>query len=1781
MPELTIEGPLYVCRETEATFFLKGDVEGEVIWSFTGDHEIGEDPYQEATVRWYDLGSFMIKISIDGRSVAEFQVTVVEAPRPEIIGISSIYAGETYSYYATKNYDFTNVFWNVQNGTIISGQNTEVIQIQWASSGGSSLTLVESLPNTECSGSSESLSILRLSTSASFNSKRALLQTARSDRDDADQNLYLDREQKIIKEQALENALREDPNASNAATQNLQNDIAQLEIDIARKLKLAYIHQENVKNHQRQVCNDSLENQVSNLSDTYPIALFPLKIQTKFKKTGEAYTLKVRFYPDDIHLEGHEPELTAIERQAGQDYWTELSGATTENERKAAWNALASGFSPQRAAWIVIKTDPLLDPSDEVGEKSSDWTRRHMIRLLPDRFVVTLYRSTTEGGNYTQLGAVESNLVTDKMEIGLNPHDDDSIRQEGTDTDHVIHLGDDQSWLQDFDKAVEIGMGVQIDMPSMSQTATDVENGYYKLIVAGVRVSTDESGSKDLIEANFNNHHYTDDGMRLLKIKTPTSNTDILSTPYRRKDIGHKNSYAIERQSPLFTNYSHYLTRRDGQRLAEALGISDEVLHHIHGAQHEDIRKALINNQVWSSSTVGKKMRDLWGYWFSMEDVDNTRNFFKNYVVARGILPTILVDDQPYGVMPVSAFGEWIWDEGNEADEYPFLEGLRGTLENISTVVDGLVPNVPKVGKAGDNAQEALLHSLSQQAVSAKLKIRTALGPDLVYNSLSFNNKLESANSWYSSMKTRAESKMEALGMPTGEGQSIPKAFMLSHKDANGAINKGLLQNERLSESSPVKELAETGQNYFRWLADSNFADIRGMMVEGNPMEVAPDNLIFKTSREAVMNEYWFAAYKLAQNNGVENLPWETPEFEGVPDPGTEEYPEGLSAADVIPNAADPWSLMDMQVAEVHEEMTLAEYLDSEESNSIPEKADLDNSKSALSDMANYPSAEVDQLIRETLDANSYRLDGWQLGMVNYRLEKMRYGSGSRTYGSYIGAYGYVEDLKVNTDRSYLDSSEKTQIGESGDIEKDARSKGFVHAPTLNHATAAAILKSAYDPIKDKEWGSDAGYPRRINLNSGRVRKAQAFMEGLSAGQELSGMLGYEFERGLQESTLQLDVYIYYFRRAFPTQEITNYEEEPTETIEASNVVDGYTLYNTVKQAIADEVDYPYGLDQSQLPNPGTAESDFMTAQILNLGEIVDAIHDLAVSESVYQLVQGKVETAGSIMENFEKGEFMKPDFQVTETPRNKSVFNQKLALHFNPASTSAAEWGVASSYRSELGPTLNAWIADQIPNPDGIIFSVSIKDQIGEPAEVDTISNWTIGDLEIQPIDLLYIYDSSYHEVNSALSNLIRYKVKVAQNLTQNAEITIDYKTPHIGYNPNTERSFEQAEALLEHIKKFIINSRVLKPVDFLLEYEIEDGSLDLSLGYDLSELGNRVQGALDALQTLKENLEYSINEVTDEQYQGDLATDLGIFRGYLFEMHRFNIMSSLPESVTEVSQEAYDQILAKSQALLVTLQQKYNEANTKWSGFSLPGNVSPDTKQDLVDLAREVGHLIFGDAFQLIPRFKFYNPVEMSNCFQDSTSLLPSDNADAAEEVLTSVACVRPRVSEWDISRILSEEYSQSDQYLYPIQLPYTASDKWYAVPHEDPIEMEESKYSIIIASPANSGSFNANLAHAGLIIDEWTESIPQREVSTSLTYHKDEPGSNAANCILLAVTPEETGNWQWDHLVKTIDETFRLAKRRAAGPELIAGTELADLTYPMVITESGQENGLVGTF
>jgi hypothetical protein len=210
--------------------------------------------------------------------------------------------------------------------------------------------------------------------------------------------------------------------------------------------------------------------------------------------------------------------------------------------------------------------------------------------------------------------------------------------------------------------------------------------------------------------------------------------------------------------------------------------------------------------------------------------------------------------------------------------------------------------------------------------------------------------------------------------------------------------------------------------------------------------------------------------------------------------------------------------------------------------------------------------------------------------------------------------------------------------------------------------------------------------------------------------------------------------------------------------------------------------------------------------------------------------------------------------------------------------------------------------------------------------------------------------------------------------------------------------------------------------------------------------------------------------------------------------------------------------------------------------------------------------GQSLLGAGFNILPLFTYNNESDILASDTDRTQLLGFATTGAgmlypADEWMQQAAHVRPRLARWDYIRMLCEAGGNLPA-LRPVQVPYRANDSWLAVEYpatdpQDPTQPFTVTRDTLSVAIHGDQAFVAGKAHCGMLVDDWTEQIPNKQEVTGIGFNYDQPNAFPPQTILLAITPEVTGTWSWDKLTGILTDTLLRAKLRAVDPDLLAAT------------------------
>ena len=977
-----------------------------------------------------------------------------------------------------------------------------------------------------------------------------------------------------------------------------------------------------------------------------PIAMLPVRIETRFTPSAAGGSeLLVRIYPDEVHSDAHEPELTDDELAWGEAFAAELAAAADAEARKRAWVKLASRFGPRRAAWVAEVTAPLDADGNPVAAAASPprrgaaWSRAARAGALPDRWVLLGYQGGTR-----VLTHWFAEPVAEPLAVGPSP-----AAQVPDPGDDQLPLDDGMRWMVEFDSAVKAGMASRVPL-----TPQQEQQGFSLLMSLGVKSTIDSTAGADRLGVLLAAHRYSD-GLELPPSGVPTNNTSE-EEAQGREDPYFEESFALARGP------SRARGGTDGAILADALGLDPLVLGRVRGADGAAQAAARAMNLALWPATWGYYLDQMMAEVFSESAIEAGREHYVSLVRGGGTLPALRIGGQPYGVLPVTSLERWVPAEGD-----PYDARIVSMLRSLREVWRRALPAAPHIGRAvPPDADADLIELLGMEPVSRAFHGRPLLGRHYLRNLQTFLGLTE-VDEWWTAQEAAARSALVALNVPW-DPRLIRAAFSPEGRALTGPL---------VDEPDPPPPGKRRGHDYMKLLTSNALTsdELRSEVYGGD--DYRHRSLLYLLLRHSLLTQYASTTWAILVREGLK--------VRG--DRGEAELVDLPQPTETI------WRLLDQPIP-LTGGRTLGQFLDDHGTpGQEPAARGLREWRAAVRSLQGLQTPDLERAMGETLDAASHRLDAWITSFAQKRLNWLRAQAGD---GVQLGGYGWVENVRRSLTRG---APVTPPPGEAGTpLYEDRGNAGYVHAPSLAHAGAAAVLRSGH-----LSNGGAADAPFAVDLSSARVRSAIELFDGVREGQPLGALLGYRFERGLHENHPGrfLDKYIPVFRELDPlvARKLVP-GSEPLEATAAANVVDGLKLLERWKGTGAAGIPWGSGTLPSATVRP--SEYEAIVAELESLDRAVDAMADAATAEGIYQLVQGNPARAGATLDAINRGDVPPPELEVARTPRSGIAVTHRIVTLIDEPPAGRAGWPANGRNRPRAlaEPRLNAWLERALGDP-------------------------------------------------------------------------------------------------------------------------------------------------------------------------------------------------------------------------------------------------------------------------------------------------------------------------------------------------------------------------------------------------------------------------------------------------------------------------------------------------
>ena len=802
-----------------------------------------------------------------------------------------------------------------------------------------------------------------------------------------------------------------------------------------------------------------------------------------------------------------------------------------------------------------------------------------------------------------------------------------------------------------------------------------------------------------------------------------------------------------------------------------------------------------------------------------------------------------------------------------------------------------------------------------------------------------------------------------------------------------------------------------------------------------------------------------------------------------------------------------------------------------------PAPSAADELHASVAYLAGRADADFDSLLGGALDITAHRLDAWHTALATRRLGQLRAAQPAQVY---LGGFGWVENLAA---RAPL--APASVPGEPAALE-DPANRGYQLAPSEQQAVTAAVLRSGFltnnpsgAPGLPAGSGAGPGNPFAVDLSSRRARLATWLLDGIRQGQPLADLLGYRFERTLQEAGL--GPLIEPFRQAFPYNPLITGDGNgsggpPTESAPVSGVTDGVALNDLAQSAGP-------GQQSASLPSPLTA-ADWTQAQpaLAVLADAVDAVADAVTAQTLHDALTGNTHGAGATLDSVASGAVPPPPLPFLSTPRpGRAVIHRVLVPV--PAGQPSPPPGWPATPRGAAEPALTSWLAGLLGDPSKVTAAVTLTDGTGAAIGGAPVPV-TLARLGLGPLDVMALAARP-----AELQDLAVHTVLAGPGAAPGAAGGTLNTSP-----PGAARPLAAVLAIAAAAGQVIGTGEAADARDLALPATVTDP------GVNLADLATRVNGSAGG----------------PPGAAGQLATAAAALAGALPGDPAPGSVTSPPSGVPAGADPAA-LAAALRQAMLLGVPAT---APAGTGAGALPALVN-QARAARAEIARRQAAVAalqpaagataaavlsarlsqlsaaFGAGFRALPVITA-NPGLIGQAAA-LTATATADPGQGPDAWLVKAGRVHQPVADLLTACCAAEALGSGPPLAITIaQLPAPAPaapgtaatpTPWAGLPFTGNPPAANTLSLVMAAAAPPAGSFSA------LVVTTWAETIPGQQQIAGLTYHYDAPAAQAPQCVLLAVPAVAgTATWNYAELAATVTAAWQLAH--------IRGVDYADL-------------------
>lgn len=920
------------------------------------------------------------------------------------------------------------------------------------------------------------------------------------------------------------------------------------------------------------------EKDIEQLDDTYPILLFPLRLETRFKKIGAQNQLWVRVYPDDCNVIRKEPNLTRDELTDAKIFWAEMAKAgKIETEERGAWQVFAKSHGSNRASWIIKQYKPKNDfiaKNDESYKVLVLFDENDNPKDL-NQEAVTYWKEVWQAqGDELKIESANSKLetllTTDEFNYytKISPYNISEVLEEDVEDDKIIIskinltkadsiVTTQFSWNEAPQAVALPDKFVAITYSNGNKKTHVFENSVKNNLPVGLDPSLDEGEIKKDNQGILLNE----------ELKWMVDFDEAVKAGMGTR-INLSSTEAINGFDQLFV----FGLRASSDTYNSVKELEDLISAHKNSKQGF----AFLKQGTPTNNTEDNPA----GYSWS-EDVDEsynrlfkgTENFVitddaKNQADAQRFAESLNLNPDILQEMPNASGKDHMESMAMNTALFPatlgyFMEEMMDPLFSESDI---------------EATRKIFANDISGRGPVPAIQIGKqpyGILPVTRFSNLQFRRDKLFENKVINLLKNIDETWDSTVPDISFIGKAgDPHQILL---DILGLHSNSVEFHQRYAQSidQVYNQLILTTKN-------PKIGNIITSAIASRGKEILQELGLNPELKLPILEKYFLSKPNKLSGPLVDDVPEsETEPIRGYTGDG-KNYIEWLQSTDgnrirlqnfdgnPVPNAllylllrhaillSQAKSATDMmlkkglindrkifhdspflhiqekeknrskfehlyqtnEVITKNNKTKLIEHIyERDILNEREETKVLNEVLQALKTLEKTPTARLERLLIEHLDSCTYRIDAWKTGLTYYQIKQQQQQAENqqKEKGIYLGAYGWLLDLRPGSgalQEKQLNQKESEFFAPKGE-------RIFTDPANLGYIHAPSVDQTATAAILRNAYDSNKEdgekNPFAINLTSERVRIANDFLEGIRNGQSLSALLGYQFERGLHD----------------------------------------------------------------------------------------------------------------------------------------------------------------------------------------------------------------------------------------------------------------------------------------------------------------------------------------------------------------------------------------------------------------------------------------------------------------------------------------------------------------------------------------------------------------------------------------------------------------------------------------------------------------------------------------